>query len=144
MAVYDLTKGGNYGPLAQGLDRVYCLENTIDFAVNKVGASDTIEAFNLPAYHTVLHLVCELLTSEGTTATIEIGTMNDPDGLVDSVNLMTPGITKNSGAADEIDIGKIWSTATPIVIDPGHALATGKIKLTALIADLSAVSTSLI
>ncbi len=145
MAEHDLRIGNtaSYGPPAQTLDRVYYLENTIDFSVNKMAAADTAIIFNLPAYHCVLHAMCQLTTSEGTTATIEIGTPGDPDGIINEVNLMTVGITSSAHHADEDVIGAVSSTATTIIIDPGHALCTAAIKVGVLIADMTPLSTKL-
>ena len=148
MTTYDLSTGNAsaLGLCAEGLGCVYKLEKTIEVQATGVVASDKLKVFNIPPYHSVLKVVTEVITAAGTTSTISIGTSGTATAYDASVNLNAAEgtIAQSDVAGTDAGIGVVSGTANGIYVTHNHAQALAVYRITALVADLSPKSDSLI
>ena len=147
MPTYDLTIGNaSAGRSAVNEGHIYKEEITIDFSEQNVLSTDLVKLFNIPAYHVPLHVSAQVVTAEGSTATGEVGLVDNADAFINEVNLNAAAgtIVKNTGNAEETGIGTISNAARGIYLDPGHDLDTAVMKFVAVFLDMSGISASLI
>lgn len=148
MATYDYSEGNvNARTLdAEYEGSVYLKTVRFDASVNNLVTADVARLMVIPPYHVVQEVVCNVITAEGTTNRIEVGTSADADGFIDSVNLAATGVTKNSAQAHETKIGAILATQTYLTFTVGSTenIDSAVFEITALIANMAGKSASLI
>lgn len=119
----------------------------IDGNGNTVTSGDIIQAINVPANTWVQLMRCEVVTVEGGTGTIDVGTTGvDPDGFFDGldVNALTDSV---SGPVSLVEAapntvlgytgGTYFTSSDTIDILANNDLDTAQIRLVAVMIDLN-------
>jgi len=140
MAV-DYTNG-QVGIPANGLNKVYIIENVLDFSKKPADASAVVEALNVNAKTQVLNVWCEVITPEGGTSTATVGDGGDADGFDADVNLNAAEGTVTYGVggtdANVTAGGKFYADADTIDLTlDANAVDAAVVKVSALCVDLS-------
>ena len=128
----------------QGVDKVYLVENTLDFSDTGALTTDTVQVFDVAAKQMLLGMAVEVITAEGATATIDIGlTGGDVDAFIDGANINAAvGSVYKSGDAGTKEVivaagGQYFATADAIDLLPINDLDAAVIKVFAWFLDLS-------
>ena len=101
MATVDYTNGSAVIPFG-GLNKVYTVENTIDFSKKNAAASTVVEALNVAAGTHVLNVWVTVDTPQGAASTATVGDGGTPAGFdaAADLNAATGTTTYGIGGTD--------------------------------------------
>lgn len=140
MATIDLTNGVAAVPFS-GVDKVYRIDNTIDFSANPGAIADVIQTLNVGAATQVLNVFTTIVTPEGAVSTGTVGDGADPNGFDASVDLNAAvgTVTGGTGGTDAYVTsgGRLYGAADTIDLVLVAAASTAKIRVSALCVDLN-------
>lgn len=127
----DLTGGSaGYAPHS-GVDKVYLIEQVIDFSVNNASATDVLEVIPVPAMTSVLQVGWEVITAEGGTATIDIGDGDDDDYWKSAADANDATVMDVSGTAHH------YATADTIDITCNNDMDAAKVRIWAILCNIT-------
>jgi hypothetical protein len=130
-------------------NRIYMLENTIDFSDTEIGSgagavqNDLIEALAIPSNTIVLIAGFKVITAETDATDLDLGvTGGTADGFVDGASFATTGL--------KIDLDEAYNTAVmglffssadtiDIKVTGNHTVNSAVVKVFALCIDLSEI-----
>lgn len=140
MGTTDLTVGSGAIP-AQGVDKVYVIENTCSLV--GVATGEVLQCLDIKAKQFVFDVFVEIVTACGLTATATVGDADGANSWDASTNLNATAGTVTHGASGTdayATSGKYYSAADSIdltcTITSGPCTA-GSFKIFAIVADLS-------
>ena len=154
MATYDHTTGQGTAGHPSRMRSVYVLEKTVDIAavctaggISALTADDIIQVIDIPAEVYILHAGVEVITAlNGTSPTLDVD-FAAGDDLVDGFDASSAGYA-GAGTNGHVDYTAVTTfsnrvTATDtidILVNAGaNDVSTGKIRVYAILADISGV-----
>ena len=154
MATYDHTTGQGTAGHPSRMRSVYVLEKTVDIAavctaggISALTAADIIQAIDVPAESYIIHAGVEVITAlNGTSPTLDVD-FAAGDDLVDGFDASGTGYAA-AGTNGHVDYTAVTTfsnriTATDtidILVNAGaNDVSTGKIRVYAILADISGV-----
>ena len=142
MATINAIKGTANKPYA-GLDKLFVIENTIDFQALGAANGDTVQCLPVAAGWRILGLEVETVTSadSATAATADVGDSGSANGFMDDINLKSAagtvitaqtatgyGNTRRYTSADTINMTLTYTGATT---------QKGKVKIRAIVVKMT-------
>jgi len=137
--------GGTTGHPSNGRTP-YLVENTIDLAQLRAGTgpdqNDVLQCIDIPAETLVMGAGVEVLTALASSSTVDVGiTGVDPDIFVDAHDATGTGYAQ----FDTVDVTAMLTVGSADTLDvllEGASSATGKIRVWAVMCDISGIDES--
>ena len=130
MATVDYTNGSAVIPFG-GLNKVYTVENTIDFSKKNAAASTVVEALNVAAGTHVLNVWVTVDTPQGAASTATVGDAGTPAGFDAATDLNAAAGTTTYG------VGTYMNAVPAVAIQDAYVAAGGHYYATADTIDLT-------
>lgn len=142
MATEDRT--GNPIDFHIGARGVTKLQKELNFADNPCGASDVIQALNIPAGCYVHKVIAEVEAAEGSAGTFTVGDGSNASGFLAAGDINATGfqdtsLTLTEGVPNTVTgytAGKLYSAADTIDFVPSIALDAAKVRIVALVSQV--------